>query len=83
MNENLSAIVSFNIREVELAQVDIIGIFTEMDDGIGMPIEHRKVAAQALFNRIISGEEIHLLAEEADYIKLKAPNTICAIKYYE
>jgi len=65
MKEDLAAIVEFNINQVEQSKKEILKIFTEMDDGIGMPIEHRRRGAKALFNRIESGKDIHLLAIEA------------------
>lgn len=83
MEDNRSAIITFDTEKVETEKRAMLSIFTEMDDGIGMPVEHKKVAAQALLERVLSKKEIHLLAIEADYIKLKAPSSVLNIAYYD
>ncbi|WP_444885627.1 hypothetical protein [Microbulbifer sp. PSTR4-B] len=83
MEDERSVIVTFDAEKVEAEKESMLRIFTEMDDGIELPIEHKKIAAQALYERILSKKEIHLLAMEADYIKLKAPSSLLDISYYE
>ena len=80
--DDRSAIITFNIEKVEASQELMLTIFTEMDDGIGMPIEHKEGAAHALLKRILSRKEIYLQGIEADYIKLKAPEAVMNIAYY-
>jgi hypothetical protein len=82
MEDDRSAIITFNIEKVEASQELMLTIFTEMDDGIGMPVEYKEGAAHALLKRILSRKEIHLQAIEADYIKLKAPDAVMNIAYY-
>ena len=81
--ENLSAIVTFSIDEVTKDKTKAIELFTEMDDNLGMSIEFKDAAANALFERIVANKEIHLLAIEAEFIKNKAPKLILSINYYE
>ena len=80
--DNRSAIISFNIDEVDVSSRLMLKIFTEMDDGIGMPQHFKEEAAKALLDRIVAGKEIHLLAIEADYIKSQAPEVVLDIEYY-
>lgn len=54
MEVNRSAILTFDTEKVESEKEPILKIFTEMNDAIGMPIEHKKIAAQALLERILS-----------------------------
>lgn len=83
MSSEQSAIVSFNLEKVTSSQAIVLELFTEMDDGIGMPLEYKKVAALALLERVLSKKEIHLLAIEADYLSRKAPDIIVDISYYD
>ncbi|NRA89329.1 MAG: hypothetical protein HRU28_18515 [Rhizobiales bacterium] len=82
MSDNQAAIITFKVKKVALAKARVLQVFTEMDDGLDMSLEHKTISALALFERVVANEEIHLLAIEVDYILAELPNIVASVKSY-
>lgn len=83
MDDNRVAIVTFDVDKVAGNKELMLSLFFEMDGGLDMGSEFKESAAQALFDRILANEEIHLLGIEAYFLKGKAPRIVLDINYYE